>query len=178
MTITYFTGVGSRKTPADVFQRMQDICPTIADRGVGLRTGGAKGADSAFELGYDHVGPVEIFLPWKGYNDHPSYRYEIPESAFVLAEELYIHNWKKVSSGVKKLMARNCQQVLGQNLDDPSIFVLCWTKDGCESHSARRTKTGGTGQAISVASTFDIPVINMYNKGWEQRLSQLLMEIT
>lgn len=75
---------------------------------------------------------------------------------------------------IRALMARNCQQVLGPNLDDPSKFVLCWTPDGCEHASTRSRTTGGTGLAISVASEFGIPVFNMANEKSARRVNNWL----
>ena len=77
-----------------------------------------------------------------------------------------------MKKAVRELMARNAQQVLGADLKEKSQFVLCWTQDGCETHADRTYRTGGTGQAISVASTYGVPVINMYNEHWVKLLSK------
>jgi hypothetical protein len=58
--------------------------------------------------------------------------------------------------GAKKLMARNMYQVLGQDLETPTSFIVCWTKDGKAS--------GGTGQALRVAKKYNIPIFNLYNE--------------
>ena len=47
-------------------------------------------------------------------------------------------------------------QVLGEDLQTPTSFIVCWTKDGKAS--------GGTGQALRVAKKYDIPVFNLYNE--------------
>ena len=77
-----------------------------------------------------------------------------------------------------KLLARNIFQLFGNCFvlddsrldfcDDISQFVVCFTPDGCVSHSARKSSTGGTGQLISYADFFDVPV---YNLGNEEQLT-------
>ena len=49
--MTLYAGVGARKTPADVLGWMERIAAGMATQGWTLRSGGARGADSAFERG-------------------------------------------------------------------------------------------------------------------------------
>ncbi len=50
----YYSGIGSRETPDDIIDVMKQLGKKLADQGWILRTGGAKGADQAFELGWIH----------------------------------------------------------------------------------------------------------------------------
>ena len=156
----YYTGIGSRETPIEIQYLMSYISKLMHSKGYILRSGGANGADLAFETLISDK--KEIYLPWKNFNDSLSPLYSVSKEAFELASTLH-PNWKSLSEGAKKLMARNCYQILGANLDTPSAVVICWTPDGCTSHSSRTSKTGGTGQAISLASLYDIPIYNLAN---------------
>ena len=49
--------------------------------------------------------------------------------------------------------ARNTHQVLGADLKIPSLFVVCWTKDG--------QLKGGTAQALRLADLHSIPIYNL-----------------
>jgi hypothetical protein len=170
----FYAGIGSRETPKDVILRMTELGMMFAKMGFTLRSGGAGGADSAFEIGCDKAnGLKEIFLPWKGFNKNISPHYDIPDKAYIVAQKFH-PAWGKLSPAAKKLMARNTQQICGKNLDSPSDFIVCWTNDGCTSSSTRTYKTGGTGQAIDIASNLGIPVINLFNDDAETKLSELL----
>ncbi len=168
----FYTAVGARKTPNDVLKKMVVYGTVFAELGYTLRSGAARGADAAFEYGCDlSQGEKEIYLPWQEYNSSKSELYHISELAYTIAEEIYgLDRWRRVSSGVKKLMARNIYQVLGLTLDTPSKFVLCWTPDGIETAEERTRRTGGTGQAIACASQYDIPVFNLQREDTEDRL--------
>jgi len=158
----FYTGIGSRETPDHVLRVMEDIGTYFAFNGWVLRSGGAPGADTAFEFGADTVrGPKQIFLPWKGFNGNVSPFYNIPSEAFEISREAYGERLDYMKRPIKLLMARNVQQVLGPTLDQPSSFVICWTPDGITDGSQRTRKTGGTGQAISIASRYGVPVFNL-----------------
>lgn len=130
---------------------MVELAAKLAKCGWTLRSGGADGADAAFEQGCGN-GKKEIFLPTD----------PLPPQAFELAEK-YHPMWNGLPPFVKKLHARNMQQIFGLNLDCQVQFVVCWTEDGCEHDSTRTKDTGGTGQAISAASLSNIPVFNLAN---------------
>lgn len=131
---------------------MFQIAQDLALEGYILRSGGAKGADQAFELGAGTF--KEIYTP-----DN------VCDRALQIAAEVHPtgKGFFKLKPYTQRLLARNVYQVLGRTLDNPVDFVICWTPDGCENHSTRSKQTGGTGQAIALASMLDIPVYNLYN---------------
>lgn len=115
---------------------MSRIAKRLALDGWVLRSGGTGGADDIFEQTC-----MDAALIY-----HPN-----PE-----AITNNIHVWK--------LMARNVQQVLGVDLlQETSKFVVCWTPDGVERGNDTTKKTGGTGQAIRIASSYHVPVFNLKN---------------
>jgi hypothetical protein len=73
-------------------------------------------------------------------------------------------------------MARNSHQILGVGLNDPVAFVICWTPDGAEHERECGPKTGGTGQAIRLASRRGIPVVNLARAGALERIADLVRE--
>lgn len=148
-----FAGIGSRQTPPEILEKMKAIAKFLSERGYTLRSGGAAGADSAFEAG---AGKKEIYLPWNNYNgrkvDGVSFFSKLSDKHFTLAESIH-PAWDKCTIGAKKLHARNTQQILGKDLDSPCDFVVCWTKGG--------ELVGGTSTAIRLAESNNIPVFNI-----------------
>lgn len=155
-----YAGIGSRSTPDHVLQVMRKVAHRLSELGYTLLSGGAAGADSAFEEGC--FGKKEIYLPWPGFR-HLKGRHcvTLPSAeAFRVAEAVH-PAWKRLNDTAQALMARNSHQVLGADLRSPVDFVVCWTPDGCESEAARSRATGGTGQAIALADRWGIPVVNL-----------------
>lgn len=159
MTKHAYAGIGSRETPPEILTAMTGAARSLEEAGLILRSGAAKGADTAFEQGVWHWPNKQIFLPWIGFNNrhlyHPgTYRLtgEIEAQAMSIAEKTH-PNWDACTGTARLLHARNVAQILGPELNDPVLFVLCWTKDG--------KGQGGTGQAIRIAKSHDIPVFDM-----------------
>jgi len=161
----FYTGIGSRDIPTDIGITMRSLAIVLARNGFILRSGGAAGADSAFEEGCDvEGGGKEIYLPWERFRNNSSTLHYISPEAIELAEDYYGQNWLYTKTTTKKFMARNMYQVTGQDLNAPSEFIICWTPDGCTSMSKRSRVTGGTGQAIAYGSDLEIPVFNLKNE--------------
>lgn len=176
----YYAGVGSRETPEDVLAWMRRAGRILALKGYTLRSGGAPGADTAFEKGCDEVqGRKTIFLGWKGFNGHTSPFVEASPEAYAMAEAFH-PGWAHLTRGPRSLMARNSHQIMGLDMKTPVGFVLCYTPDGCLRNEDRRTKTktragtGGTGQAIGIASAHNIPVYNLQRPEHRLRVETLL----
>lgn len=142
----YYTGVGSRNTPARLLVIMRQIATKMAASGWTLRSGGAIGADRAFEAG---AAAKEIFLAS-----------DATPAAMTLAASIH-PAWSRCKPYVKQLHARNCFQVLGRNLDNPSTVLICWTPDGATCAAECSITTGGTATAIRLAEKFGVPIRNL-----------------
>ena len=146
----YYTGIGARKTPEDILDLMTKVARYFHFEKYILRSGGADGADKAFELGAGEN--KEIFLPWKGFNDSTAPFVELTEEAYKIAEECH-PSWNTCKDIVRKFHTRNVFQILGRDLKTPSDFVICWTRNG--------KFIGGTAQSIRIARKFEVPVFNL-----------------
>ena len=171
------TGIGSRETPTADLRLLTAIAKSAEERGMRGRSGGAGGADLAFEKGFSDPKNVDVILPWKTFlpkgmtqADVTAYlgreRIKSGPGAPVMLEGEYIAKaramaaeyhpaWDKCSDGAKSLHSRNMPQVLGMQLNQPTDVVIAWTVDG--------KATGGTGQAIRVAEDLGIAVANLKN---------------
>lgn len=174
----YYTGIGSRETPEHICEQMTTIAMLLAERDWILRSGGAEGADAAFELGASSQfeAPMRIYLPWDGFSEkyvdsEPNYialsqlRGYIQEDAARIASEHH-PAWSKLTPGARKLHTRNVLQVLGEELDTPSELVICWTPNGKGG--------GGTGQAIRIAKAYGVPI---YDLGKRESLGELSLHV-
>lgn len=178
MSRRYYAGIGSRETPIEVQRHMFQVGKFLARKGYTLRTGGADGADNAFLEGCRAGnGKVELWLPWQGFNGHRS-EFTPDRDEFYQIASLLHPAWKGLKDSVKRLHSRNVGQILGEHFDaekviefianrspvaiplpDVSEFVLCWTPDGSTGEKTS-SATGGTGMAIRVAYSLDIPIYN------------------
>ena len=162
-----YAGIGSRETPVSICNIMSEIALKLDNLGHILYSGGALGADEAFEKGAKNK---IVFLPWNGFNNKYSdnIHYIIPDYNEELIRK-YHPKFSGLSSGALKLMSRNSYQVLGLDLKSPVDFIICWTKDGKAS--------GGTGQALRIAKDYKIPIFNLKNENELDNLNQYIQMI-
>lgn len=170
------TGIGSRETPDDILKLMTRIGQKIEALGGLLRSGGAGGADLAFEAGWRNANACEIFHPWHGFKPKINDREvdvakiikrkrpiqgvgspivlvgDVLEKAEAMAEATH-PKWENCGRGARALHTRNIPQILGASLNRPSDMVICWTPDGRAS--------GGTGQAMRLAQRHKIQIVNL-----------------
>ena len=144
-----YAGIGSRETPPAVLAAMTRIAVQLSTAGYTLRSGGAVGADSAFEAG---AYLKEIYLPWPRFNDNESPLHTVRTDALTIAARLH-PAWSRLGPYAQALHGRNTYQVLGEDCKTKSDFVICWTKGG--------KGQGGTGQAIRVARSYGVPVYDL-----------------
>jgi len=153
----YYTGIGSRETPANVLEQMEEIAYLLAKRGYVLHSGGAGGADTAFEKGCDQAnGQKDIYIPWKNFNNRGwgADAGIIPD--LEAAKEIVMRTHPaphRLTQGSMKLHCRNPYQILGKGLATPSKFVIAYTEEG--------KLKGGTATAIRLAQEHGIPVFNL-----------------
>ena len=155
-----YTGIGSREAPEDVLNLMKKIGFHLAKQGLILRSGGAPGSDEAFETGCNMAkGKKEIFLPYDGFR----HRYIKEDGVFIVPENLYTQaetlaafyhpGWHYMKDDFKCFHVRNVCQILGKDLNTPTDFVICYTPGA--------TGSGGTGQAIRIAKSYHIHIIDL-----------------
>lgn len=142
-----YTGVGSRKTPPEILAVMTRLAQKLRAFGYVLRSGGAIGADQAFERG-------------AGTQKNIFYAGDATPEAIAVAAKLHLA-WSRCSDYAKRLHGRNMFQVLGASLSEPSAFLICWTPDGAVKGDDCTRETGGTATAIRAASAHGVPVYNL-----------------
>lgn len=173
-----YAGIGARKTPMPMRLLMTRIATRLDALGWTLWSGGAEGADEAF----DHqVTRAEIFLPWPGFSETGQRMSLLPVGPNVIVHDRptvraariaaqYHLGWGDLSRAVQRLMARNVHQILGADCMSPCSMVVTWTPDG--STGITTARTGGTGQALRIAHDRKIPIFNLqredHREAWEE----------
>lgn len=165
MSERFYTGAGARATPFQVLDRMHHYACMLAQRGYVLRSGGAPGADTAFERGAPR-GQKRIYLPRRGFNHHWDDGLVVGDDARLRLIALRLHpKWSACSDFARRAHTRNVAEILGHT-EPPvlSTFLVCWTPNAAGG--------GGTGQTIRIAKAYGVPVYdladghNNFEKDW------------
>lgn len=177
--IEAYAGIGSRNITDKEEEIIIKIANKLSKRFL-LYSGNATGADIAFQRGSN--GNCVVMLPEEGFNKkHFDYTdpklalgyYSVGNTAAGL-ESLYEHheNPSSLKSYGKKLMCRNHHQIYGYGELDIVSFVVCCSKP------IGNIVEGGTRQAVRIAHSLDIPVVNIRVEGWQQKLRNICLELT
>ena len=166
-----YTGIGSRKITGEIEDVITAIAKRLSKLGFTCRTGDAKGSDTIFK---DNSERVNSYLPWEKFNGSDSKFYTQPPITKTIASFNHI-GWDWLTPAVQKLMSRNVLQLLGNDVDTESDFIICYTEDGCDDYKTRNYKTtGGTGLAISLGSKIGIPIYNIGKEGAIDKINNML----
>lgn len=158
----YWTGVGSRETPLEHSSFMSKISEYFEDKGLVLRSGKARGADTFFENG---AVEKEVYVPVDDLKNSAHdislqdlhLKFHNVDEAISITKEIVRH-WDRLDPYIKILHTRNVYQVLGKDLKTPSLFLICYAEIDPERSGRVR---GGTNTAVQVARKANIPVFNI-----------------
>lgn len=187
-----YAGIGSRETSIDIQKEMYKIAKELESIGYVGQSGGAIGADKAFEGANQPwekedgtVSGTKEFTKskanvtkWARYSDGKNIasKFVVFKSSDSndkvrnIAKEIHPKKQELSEKDGLDLHARNTFQVFGKNLDTPVDFVLFYAQ---EQKDSIRPK-GGTGQAVEMARLKGIPTINMADKNWREQLDNVL----
>jgi hypothetical protein len=149
---------------------MERIAARLAARGWKMVSGGAEGADTAWEVGARlSGGSAQIYTPWPKYgksretdlgdDGFPLLRGlahigQVATSDELLEEAEKFHpKWHSLTPGMRKMMARNVAIILGPSMTEPVDMVLAYTLHG--------SGKGGTGHGLRVAESRGIPIFDL-----------------
>ena len=115
---------------------------------------------------------VEVYIPWKGFNDTESKHYWNTITAKHIAQQNFGNAWEKIPDSVKALMARNVRMIFGDKNNSIMLCLITWSKDAA-SRAAEVTKdTGRSAFIIKTASSYSFPVVNISKPGAENILEK------
>jgi hypothetical protein len=170
-----YAGIGSRDITDIERQNIILIAKIMAKADWLLYSGNADGSDISFQTGCD--GKCVIMLPWAGFNID-EYDYTFSRDYFVLGDDRigqdsvdkYHPNSSKLKRGGRALMSRNYFQIMGYRKYPTVSLVIC-----CAKPSGKGV-IGGTGQAVRIAESLKIPIINIRTAGWKLKFKQYLQK--
>lgn len=168
----YYTGIGSRDISSIEYNLVVKIGSRMAELGYCLRSGGADGADEAFEEGCDLAeGEKSIYLPWKNFNGYwmgPSvYSLTGKQRAFARERllELGVLPWfDNLSNSSKLFHTRNYYQVVGSTEVPSRVCIYIADIDW------KGEPVGGTRTAVMVSKVLGVPTYNLRDNEEREKL--------
>ena len=172
-----YAGIGSKTINGIIKNEFMKIGSKLATLGYILRSGGSKGADLAFEQGCDAAnGLKEVFVPWVRFNGNKStliLPQAIPELVVSITQQVLYPHWNKVSEKMRRLYARNVYQILGEDLNSPAKFVVCYTEKSYNDLMI----IDETLFSPKLAEQYNIPVYNFFVRGAREQFYNMFEKL-
>ncbi|MEK2647475.1 hypothetical protein [Bdellovibrio sp. BCCA] len=135
-----YAGIGSRNISKRAEEAIEALSRFLSYEGFVVRSGGARGSDSAFESG--SRGEADIYRPEGATEESIDYAGRFAD------------NFSHFKEYTKRLFGRNAQIILGADLKSRVDFVICYTET---------PDAGGTSHGIRIAKANGIKVYNLFN---------------
>lgn len=186
-----FTCIGSRGTPKEINQLLEDICYELFRLGfIGVSGGCDEGPDNSLtnaliraieDFGIKGVLMAEIYIPWRKARKlthgelgeaviNAQYLDNYPEARWI-AEKIH-PAWDKMQDSGRDLHSRNPYQILRHDLESPTGMVITY----CPKTKSGNYK-GGTATALTLAEAWFVPVVNAYLPNDLKRLRDMLEKL-
>ena len=165
-----YAATGNREATPEICQKFAEIAKMLERYGYTARVGGFEGIEEAVEKA---TTKHEVHLPFREFNQKQSKFTYTSDRAMAVAK-MFHPTFDTMKKGVQLFLAKNARLVLGDKMNAPALFLLCWTEDGVESVKDRTSRSGFTGHPIAIASALGIPVFNLGKPNAEQRLNMYL----
>lgn len=162
-----YAATGNQDAPDHIKAKFAEIAKKLEGYGYTARVGGMEGLEEVVEKA---VEKKEVHLPWREFNGKNSPFTFNSDRAFAVAKQFH-PTFDGMKKGIQAFLAKNARLILGNKMNSPALFLLCWTEDGVESIRNKTARTGFTGHPIAIASALGIPVFNLGNQDAEQRFN-------
>lgn len=165
-----YAATGNREAPPEILKKFEEIARKLETLGYTARVGGFEGIEETVEKA---TTKNEIHLPWREFGQKQSKFTFTTDRAMAIAK-MFHPTFDTMKKSVQLFLAKNARIVMGDKMNSPALFLLCWTEDGVESAKEKTSRSGFTGHPIAIASAVGIPIFNLGNPSAEQRLNLYL----
>lgn len=152
-----------RGDPQDVKDRYYRYINLLIGKNITIRI---NGDDKEFiaklkELNYEKL---EIYIPWKNFNEIDSKFYYNGETSKLLAAK-YMPVYDKLPDAVKALLARNARLLFGEKNNSCVLSLITWSPDAASRIMDIGKNTGRSSHVIKMALSNHISVLNVQKEG-------------
>ena len=163
----------NKETPSSILEDIRQLVKKLDGLGYVARTDGMDGVDVEVQKITENI---ELYLPWKGFNNKESKLY-YNDTTTMQAAKTYHPTFDNLKPAVQAFLGKNARMVLGNKLNSNALFLLCWSEDGAELKKDVVARTGNIGHTILIANSIGIPVFNLGKEGTKERIHNYLSMI-
>ena len=159
-----------REFPPEVKSSIYNISSKLIAKGITIRV---NGDDKDFLAKLQALSDVhvEVYIPWRNFNEIESKHYFNTLTSKDLAMK-HFPAYDRVPDAVKAMLARNVRMIFGDKNNSITLCLITWSKDGASRVSEITKETGRSSFVIRVAGSYGFPVVNIAKQTAENILEK------
>lgn len=159
-----------REFPSEVKTSLYNIGSKLIAKGITIRV---NGDDKDFLIRLQTLSDIhiEIYIPWRNFNDINSKYYFNTLTSKDIATK-HFQAWNRVPDTVKSMLARNVRMIFGDKNNSITLCLITWSQDGASRASEVTKDTGKSSFIIKMASSYGFPVVNIAKQTTETILEK------
>ncbi len=167
LPVTFYVDEGF---PQEAKDKMFVLASKLINKGFTVRV---NGDDKSFLERLTSLSSkfVEIYIPWRNFNEIDSKHYYNTLTANHIAQTNF-SAWDKIPDAVKKFMARNVRMIFGDKNNSITMALVTWSQDGANKAHEVNKETGRASFIIKTAATYHFSVVNVGKAGSENLLEK------
>jgi len=161
--------------PADAADRIAKVAKGLMDKGYVFRhTGSADNALQNQIIAMEGA-TFKTHLPWKGFNKGITDPILANGTGYRIAVGIH-KSYMKLPASVRAILSRDVNAITGEEATDPVDFIITWTDGGDEfiGKNVDFKKIGNNTFILMLAKRATIPVVNVYNDSFLDKLKTLI----
>ena len=124
-----YAATGNREAPPEILKKFEEIAKKLEALGYTARVGGFEGIEETVEKA---TTKNEIHLPWREFGQKQS-RFTFTTDRAMAIAKMFHPTFDTMKKSVQLFLAKNARLIMGDKMNSPALFLLCWTEDGVES---------------------------------------------
>ena len=103
---------------------------------------------------------VEVYLPWRGFNQIESKKTFNTITAKDIAAKHFL-GWEKIPDSVKAIIASQVRMMFGDRNNSIALCLITWSRDGASKAVEVNKDTGRGSFVIKMSASYGFPVLNL-----------------
>lgn len=159
-----------REFPPEVKTSLYNISSKLIAKGITVRVNGDD-KDFLSKLQSLTDTHLEIYIPWKNFNEIDSKYYFNTLTSKDIANK-HFQAWDRIPDAVKAMLSRNVRMIFGDKNNSITLCLITWSQDGASRVAEITKDTGKSSFIIKVASSYGFPVVNISKQTAENILEK------
>ena len=159
-----------KDTPPEVKQKFYHLASKLIGKGYTIRLN-PDDPDFVKQVQALSTKNVELFLPWRGFNQLES-KHTFNTLTSKDVAQRHFPAWEKIPDAVKAMLANQVRMIFGDNNNSITLMLITYSPDGASRNAEITKETGRVSFIIKMACSYGFSVVNMGKQSSESAVEK------